>query len=448
MLDIATSLVFVEVLTVVNCIATFLLWRAHPKLRGLAEVSISCLTLTLAFGLMAFRTPHMITLSNAATVFSIAMVTEGMTVLAGRPPTRRLVYSALTIFTAVLWELLQWLSPDNVPVRVVAATIIYVGLYGRVVYEAFRNGRRFGAARICLLASLLIHIAVLIARMTAALLHPDPNFVFSPTILPWFILENSVVMTTIFFSIMIMVGTRVDEDLQQRTQSLEAERRMHGRLKQFLSMLGHELRTPLAIIDRSAEMGGILLNHRQSEIAPRLDTIRATVERMRRLINNLLMAERAELEGSCGELVDLGKVLGDLTRVLAQKYEDGRIVVDLPQGGAQVRGDREMLATALGNLIDNALKYSPKDQPVQIRVRNDDAIHIAVSDKGIGFPLQQMANIGQRFFRAANVADIPGTGLGLNIVKTVVEKHGGRLHLANGLDGGAVVTLTLPAAGG
>ncbi|WP_096704799.1 HAMP domain-containing sensor histidine kinase [Magnetospirillum sp. 15-1] len=447
MLDIATSLVFVEVLTVVNCVTTFLLWRANPKLRGLAEVSISCLALTLTFGLMAFRTPHIITVSNAVTVFAIAMVTEGMTVLAGRPPMRWLVY-ALTVFTAVLWEFLQWQSPDDAPIRVVAATIIYVGLYGRVVYEAFRNGRRFGAARVCLIASLLIHIAVLIARMTVALLHPDPNFVFSPMVLPWFMLENSVVMTTVFFSIMIMVGTRVDEDLQQRTQSLEAERRMHGRLKQFLSTLGHELHTPLAIIDRSAEMGGVLLTHQQGEIAPRLDTIRATVERMRRLMNNLLMAERAELVGGGGDLVDLGKVLGDLTQILAQKYEEERIVVNLPHGGSQVRGDREMLATALGNLIDNALKYSPKDQPVLIQVRNDDAVHIAVSDKGIGFPLQQMAKVGQRFFRAANVADIPGTGLGLNIVKTVVEKHGGRLHLANGQDGGAVVTIALPAVSG
>jgi signal transduction histidine kinase len=447
MLDITTSLVFVEALAVVNCITTFLLWRAYGHLRGLAEISVSCLTLTLTFGLMAFRTPHMVTLSNVATVFSIGMVTEGMTVLAGRPPRRRLVY-ALTAFTAVLWEILQWQVPDSVPIRVVAATVIYVGLYGRVVYEAFCNGRRFGAARICVLASLLIHIAVLIARMTAALLHPDPNFVFSPAILPWFMLENAVVMTTIFFSIMIMVGTRVDEDLQQRTQSLEAERRMHGRLKQFLSILGHELRTPLAIIDRSAEMGGVLLSQRQSEVGPRLDTIRATVERMRRLMDNLLTAERAELEGNSGELVDLGKVLGDLTRVLAQKYEEGRIVLDLPQGGSQVRGDREMLATALGNLIDNALKYSPEDQPVLVQVRHDNAVHIAVSDKGIGFPLQQMAQVGQRFFRAANVADIPGTGLGLNIVKTVVEKHGGRLHLANGQDGGAVVTIALPAASG
>lgn len=447
MLDIATSLVFVEALTIANCVTIFLLWRAHPKLRGLAEVSISCLMLTLSFGLMAFRTPHIITVSNATMVLSIAMVTEGITILAGRPPMRWLV-SALTIVTVVLWEFLQWHSADNLPIRVVAATIIYVGLYGRVIYEAIHNGRRFGAARFFLTASLLIHIAVLIVRMMMAVLHPDPNFVFSPMVLPWFMLENSVVMTAVFFSIMIMVGTRVEEDLQHRTQSLEAERRMHGRLKQFLSLLGHELRTPLAIIDRSAEIGGVLLNHRQGEVAPRLDTIRATVDRMRRLISNLLMAERAELGGDFGELVDLARVLNDLTRVLAQVYEEGRIIVDLPQGGLQVRGDRELLATALGNLIDNALKYSPADQPVLVQVRNDDAIHIAVSDKGIGFPLPQMTKIGQRFFRAANVADIPGTGLGLNIVKTVVEKHGGRLHLANGRDGGAVVTIALPAVSG
>lgn len=441
-MDIFTSLVFVEVLTTVNCIAAFLLWKAYGHLHGLAEVSVGCLSLTLAFLFMAFRTPHMITASNVALIFAVAMATEGIAVFIGKPSMRWLVY-ALTAFTAVLWEILLFIVPAQITLRVVVMTVMLVAMYVRLAWVALHNGRKFGIARLCLLVCLFLHIAVLLARMTVSLVSTDQNFIFSQAFQPWFLLESAVVMTLFFFSVMIMVGSRLREDLDQGIESLAVERRMHGQLKQFLSMLGHELRTPLAIIERSAEMSEVLLDPPQHEVGRRLGIIRSTVGRIRELMDNLLMAERAELDSAYGELVDLTKIVRDLTKLLAHKYETERIIVDLPETRVAVRGDGEMLATAIGNLLDNALKFSPDDQPVQVCLQTSEVIRITISDNGIGFPIQQMQQIGRRFFRGANAADIPGTGLGLNIAKTIVERHRGQVDLANRQEGGAMAMITL-----
>jgi signal transduction histidine kinase len=220
---------------------------------------------------------------------------------------------------------------------------------------------------------------------------------------------------------------------------------MHTQLRQFLSMLGHELRTPLTVIDRSAEISLELLDPVQPPVKRRLDTIRSTVDRLRSLMDNLLMAERVELEVSDATLVDVARLVHDLMRLLAHKYEDGRIIATLVEGPALVRGNREMLAVVIGNLLDNALKFSPPDQLVHIDVRHGgSSVTITVGDKGIGFPLHQISQIGQRFFRADNAQAVQGTGLGLNIVKTIIEKHRGRLVFDNAMDGGATVVVTLP----
>lgn len=445
MMDLITSTLFVQVLSILNCTTTFLLWRAHRQLRGLAEISIGSFALAAAFIFLAVRTPHMITIGNTALFFAVAMVTEGITVFVGSPSLRWIIL-ALTAFVVLFWEVIQIVDPANVVIRVVVMTLMLIAIYAWTVWVAVRHDRQFGITRSWLIGAMLVHIAVLLARMALSLLNVDPNFVLSSAIQPWFLLENAVVMTISLFSVMIMVGTRLNEDLNQRTQSLAAERRMHGQLKEFLSMLGHELQTPLTVIERSAELSEMLLDPPQSQVSERLDTIQGTAGRMRKLINNLLTAERAELDGLHGETVDLIKIIKDLERILAQSHLEKRIVAELPSVPAMVKGDGEMLFTAIGNLLENALKFSPKDQPVQVHLHSGDGVKVTISDHGVGFPPHQISLIGRRFFRASNAADIPGTGLGLSIVKTVIEKHHGSVEFANRQGGGAVVTILLPAA--
>lgn len=443
MLDLVTSNIFMVALSIVINIITFLLWRVHRNLRGLAEISIGCFALAVAFIFLVVRTPHMITIGNMTLFFAAAMVAEGIAVFVGSPSLRKMVLT-LTAFVALFWEIIQIIDPANVTIRVVVMDFLLIITSTWTVWVVVRHDRQFGITYSWLLGTLLVHVVVLLARMALSVLSRDPNFVLSSAIQPWFLLECAMVMTIILFSIMIMVGSRLNEELNQRTQSLAAERRVHGQLKEFLSMLGHELQTPLVVIERSAELSQILLDPPQSQVSERLCTIQGTVGRMRKLISNLLTAERAELDGLQGEAVDLTKIIRDLERILAQSHPAERIVAELPSVPVMVKGDGEMLSTAIGNLLENALKFSPKNQLVQVRLHSDDGVTVTISDRGVGFPPHQISLIGRRFFRASNAADIPGTGLGLSIVKTVVEKHRGSLEFANRQGGGAVVTIILP----
>lgn len=448
-MDTLTALVFIEALTVTNSITAFLLWRARPGLPGLAQLSAGCLLMALGFALLTVRLPPVIVIANVIMTAAIAAATEGLVMLTGGRPRPRLL-PVLTALTAVLWTAMLWLVPDATGLRVAVASALYGGLYARLLWQVVQNGQRFGVARTCLTVSLSCHLAVLAGRAGAALLHPDPDFTFAPLPLSLFLLEGAVMMTLTFFAAMMMVGTRLDDDLKERTHTLMAERRMHGHLRQFLSMLGHELRTPLAIIDRAAELGLLLLDPPQPAVTTRLQTIRTAVTRARTLMDRLLLAERAELDGSSGDLIDMAQLIRDIIQSLAEKYDSDRILSDLPAsgtaGGVMVQGDREMLAVAVSNLLDNALKYSQPDQPVEISLHGGAMIRISVRDRGIGFPPEQLSRVGQRFFRAANANTIAGTGLGISIVKTILTRHQGHLTLRNRKHGGADATLHLPAA--
>ena len=111
-MDPVTSLIFVEVLTVTNSITAFLLWRARPGLRGLAQISAGCLLLAVAFALMTVRLPVVIVIANIATTAAIAAATEGMVILAGGRP-MRLLLPGMTALTAVLWIAMMGLLPEE-----------------------------------------------------------------------------------------------------------------------------------------------------------------------------------------------------------------------------------------------------------------------------------------------------------------------------------------------
>jgi len=400
----------------------------------------------MSFILMNFPSPRFLTASNTAIVLSIGLVADGTVVLVQGKSRLPLVFG-LTAFTIVFWELAQWLAPTNVVIRVIAATLIYTSLYTWLLLELFYNKMQIGVARTGMIYVIIAHIIVLIARMIISISHPEPNFVFSSSFLPWFLFENAAIMILNFFFVMITIGGKLDDALKQRTMSLAAERHMHGQLRQFLGMLGHELRTPLTIIDRSAELSQELLPPEQSAINRRLKTIRSAVERARGLMDNLIIEERAQIEVSDAQPIDVNRLVHDLIRFLSNKYEDNRIALAVHSNLNFVQGNREMLAAAIGNILDNALKYSRPDQTINIIVQSDENhgdVVLTVIDHGIGFPPHQISEIGKRFFRADNAGAVQGTGLGLSIVKTVIEKHNGTVTFENGDIDGAIVTIRLP----
>jgi signal transduction histidine kinase len=122
----------------------------------------------------------------------------------------------------------------------------------------------------------------------------------------------------------------------------------------------------------------------------------------------------------------------------------------VPEGAARVLGDRDALAIVYGNLIENAVKYTPDGGQVSVRVSREGIyVSAAVSDTGIGMSEEEQGKAFDEFYRARNehTASIPGTGLGLALVKRLTELHQGRVALASEPGKGSRFTVSIPASG-
>ena len=236
-----------------------------------------------------------------------------------------------------------------------------------------------------------------------------------------------------------------------------------NRLKsEFLSHAAHELRTPMASIYGFTEL---LMTHKfgDAERCDLLDTIFRQSKVMISIINELL--DLARIEARRGKdfsiaRVDLHALLHAL--VAGFKTPEGRPSPQLPSASKPfwVRADSKKLSQAVSNVISNAYKYSAAGSEVIVAldVRRDQPaaqgqgggvgarLGIRITDQGIGMTPEQLERVCERFYRADHSGSIPGTGLGMSIVKEIVELHGGHLELASKLGVGTTVTLWLPGA--
>ena len=109
-----------------------------------------------------------------------------------------------------------------------------------------------------------------------------------------------------------------------------------------------------------------------------------------------------------------------------------------------VDADRELLALALRQLLDNALKYSPSTSTIEIRVQSNGAVDISVRNTGSVIPESEQVRVVERFYRGVRARNIPGTGMGLTIVQQIAQAHGGTLTVSSAPDTGTAFTLSLP----
>jgi signal transduction histidine kinase len=138
------------------------------------------------------------------------------------------------------------------------------------------------------------------------------------------------------------------------------------------------------------------------------------------------------------------RLLADGHELRGFARDPARVRVDLPV----VRGDADRLRQVLSNLIDNAVKYSPDGEPVEVRARTENgSVVVDVSDHGPGIPPDERPLIFEKFGRAPSGGAKPGTGLGLYIARSIAEAHGGSLEVADAPGRGATFTLALPASG-
>jgi signal transduction histidine kinase len=244
----------------------------------------------------------------------------------------------------------------------------------------------------------------------------------------------------------------LEQKVSQRTVELNvalAKEKELNRLKgNFISMVTHEIRTPLALILGSSEILSRYLERLTPEKrTEHLKTIDASVHRMSGLLEDVLLFSKAEagrMEFNPTEL-DLKKFCATLTDELLSATSR-RCPIELACDIAEpARADEKLLRHVLSNLISNAAKYSPPGTPVKFSVTRDggEAIFI-VQDRGMGIPEDDRKRLFTPFYRGKNVATIQGTGLGLVIVKLCAERHGGSVSVDSAENLGTTVSVRLP----
>jgi signal transduction histidine kinase len=225
------------------------------------------------------------------------------------------------------------------------------------------------------------------------------------------------------------------------------------RLKsEFLSTAAHELRTPMASIYGFSEL---MLDQEftAEERHEFVSAIHRQSELMVSIINELLDLARIEARRGKDFKFAREEVADLVTDFLkAFKAPSGRPApqLSLPDVPCWIRADRKKLAQALGNVVSNAYKYSPAGKNVSISVHgaesaSESMVGLSVRDEGIGMTQAAVARVGERFFRADTSGKYPGTGLGMAIVKEIVDLHGGRLAVDSRPGTGTTVTLWFPA---
>jgi two-component system OmpR family sensor kinase len=236
--------------------------------------------------------------------------------------------------------------------------------------------------------------------------------------------------------------SRLGETLNDMLSRLEA-----GLLRErrFVADASHELRTPLALLETELELA-LRRPRTPEELRTALASAAEEVDRLVRLAEDLLVLARAD-EGQLP--LRRGPVpVGDLFETIARRFqpraEEGGRTLDVAADASEtIVADRLRLEQALGNLVDNALRYGAGAVRLESE-RRDGLVRLRVSDEGEGFSPTFLAHAFERFARADEARARGATGLGLAIVDAIARAHGGTAEAANRDGGGAVVTLTLP----
>jgi two-component system sensor histidine kinase SenX3 len=217
----------------------------------------------------------------------------------------------------------------------------------------------------------------------------------------------------------------------------------------FVANVSHELRTPVGAVAVLAEtlLAGADDVDLVTSVAAR------TVEeshRAVRTLDDLLELSSIEAAGPATDVVDLADVLHAAVARGRVADPDDRVDIELfpPVRALRVRGDEKQLSSALGNLVENAVKYSPNGGAVQLRAYTDERnVELTVADQGIGIPQRDLDRIFERFYRVdkGRGRGTGGTGLGLAIVRHVAGNHGGEVQVSSREGQGSTFVLRLPA---
>ncbi|PVE24078.1 hypothetical protein DC522_12325 [Microvirga sp. KLBC 81] len=230
--------------------------------------------------------------------------------------------------------------------------------------------------------------------------------------------------------------------------ALDRERETTDAYRNFVSMVSHQFRTPLAILDSSAQRilrRGSNLTH--EELSARIQKIRNAGNRLTRLVESVLNA--AKLDAGRIELnpeaCDLVHLVMDICERQSELNSHANIRFQVPDVPVQVYCDSMLIEQVVINIVSNAVKYSGESPVVEIKVWTEGArAFCSVRDWGIGIPADELPKIFDRFYRARTASGIAGTGIGLNFAQRIMHLHGGEIQVESYEAGGSLFTFDLP----
>jgi PAS domain S-box-containing protein len=232
-------------------------------------------------------------------------------------------------------------------------------------------------------------------------------------------------------------------------QAFEKEKELGELKSRFVSMASHEFRTPLATILALTEtLSAYRHTLADDQIEQRLNKIQIQIGHLKNIMDDVLQLSRLQarrfefnpvklnLDALCRSVLDEFQSRPDVTHRLLYSCDDTLREVSL---------DKKLMRQIISNLVSNAIKYSPKDKTVAVSLKYiDESLVLGVRDEGIGIPEADLKHLFEPFHRAANVGAIPGTGLGLVIMKESVELHGGTIGVESQVGVGTTFTVNIP----
>ncbi|MDB5491033.1 MAG: his Kinase domain protein [Micavibrio sp.] len=257
---------------------------------------------------------------------------------------------------------------------------------------------------------------------------------------------QGTIITTVDVTDVLANKKELEIKSAQLAEALHKEQESSALQKQFIGMVSHEFRTPLAIIDGHAQM-----LERQEKLDPvnvkaRCKTIRSAVSRLVHMMESVLssnMLKTGHMDPDPAPF-NLGQLITELCTEQADLFRQDAIFWDVSGLKNPVVLDSKMMTLIISNLLSNAVKFSSDNPRIDVTARSEgDAITISVADNGIGIPDNEIPQIFDRYFRATTSTGIPGSGIGLNLVKSLVSLQKGSIRVESRVGQGTTMTLHL-----
>ncbi|MGS1096364.1 sensor histidine kinase (plasmid) [Aquamicrobium terrae] len=465
MLDLKTVLVVTFAIACLQAIAWTFVWLAWRHLYELRFLAAGLAAIALGLFLMIVRgmepAAWSIVLANLVIKIGLVLLAEGLARFLGQPRYSWIGVSLL-VFQLVTWTMAVTTDPDNVAIRIHLSTVFTVIMMSIMCLALLRDRTQ---PRLLRWITIGILVEYMVASIMQSVIEQGLPASVSAVVLAdhnaWYLMQGALFQIAFFACVLFMVNTRLSTDLREKNEalsreieerrrletklsaSLEAERALREEQADFMRVVSHEFRTPLAIIRNATEMIR-LVGHKSPEATrERIAGISEALNRLFSLINRFMSDDRENRFQP--EPMTIGSLLLDVRLHFRMTNQGERLNLTADDERTSLLADPEMLTTIIINLIDNALKYSPPDQPVDVDVRRRDGdLVIRVRDRGIGIPVGELHKIGRRFFRASNATARGGTGLGLYTSRKLLAYHGGTLKLVANEDRGMTATASLP----